>query len=161
MHLAPFSKRRRKAGGKSARHPGGGEKHGSPKTEEIQIPDKGWQLDEAIENDPGSALYQRFKHGYAGAFHEKYDFEGPHDSSSLLDIITENAFDATGSRGTLLPVSKAALLLEYLVERDDLDAAHANAEAGGGPGVPAGGGHDRSGGRRDQSSRALLASQLR
>jgi hypothetical protein len=121
----PFSKHRRKAGGKSVRHPG---RSTAPKTEEIQIPDKGWQLIEAIENDPGSALYQRFKHGYAGPFHEKYDFEGPHDSSSLLDIITENAFDATGS-GTLLPVSKAALLLEYLVERDDLDAAHANAEA--------------------------------
>ena len=126
--------------------------------EEIQIPDKGWQLIEAIENDPGSALYQRFKHGYAGPFHEKYDFQGPHNSSSLLDIITENAFDATGS-GTLLPVSKAALLLEYLVERDDLDAAHANAEAEAALAfLQAGGGHGRSDRRRNQSSPRASAS---
>jgi hypothetical protein len=65
-----------------------------------------------FENDPEFALHRRFADGYAKPFHAKHGTDGPHDSGSLLDTISDLAFDPTGG-GALIPVSKAEAFSEY------------------------------------------------
>jgi hypothetical protein len=70
------------------------------------------RLINALEKDPEFALYQRFTAGYTGPFYAKHGTDAPLDSGSLLDTISDLAFDPTGG-GALIPVSKAEAFSEY------------------------------------------------
>jgi hypothetical protein len=87
-------------------------KRAEPKTR-VAADYEGIQVTErALEKDPELALYQRFTAGYTGPFYAKHGTDAPLDSSSLLDTISDLAFDPTGG-GALIPVSKAEAFSEY------------------------------------------------
>jgi hypothetical protein len=90
----PFSKHRRKPGGKSVRHPGRG-KQGKPPPP----PDT-----------PEMLRWRRFADGYTRPFHAKHGNGSP--LSYLLDVIAYKAFDPAGV-GTLRPVNKAEAFREF------------------------------------------------
>jgi hypothetical protein len=92
-------------------------KRAEPKTrvaadyEGIQVTGRRRLINE-LEKDPEFALYQRFTAGYTGPFYAKHGTDAPLDSGSLLDTISDLAFDPTGG-GALIPVSKAKAFSEY------------------------------------------------
>jgi hypothetical protein len=69
-------------------------------------------IQDALEKDPEFALHRRFTAGYTGPFYAKHGTDAPLDSGSLLDTISDLAFDPTGG-GALIPVSKAEAFSEY------------------------------------------------
>jgi hypothetical protein len=91
----PFSKHRRKPGGKSVRHP-----------ERRKL---GTQPLEMLADTPEKARWRRFAEGYTVPFHAKRDGE-PLDASRLLEIIAAEAFE------TFDPATDEALWLVSKVE---------------------------------------------
>jgi hypothetical protein len=90
-------------------------KRAEPKTRvaaDYEGTERGRRLINALEKDPEFALYQRFTAGYTGHFYAKHGTDAPLDSGSLLDTISDLAFDPTGG-GALIPVSKAKAFSEY------------------------------------------------
>jgi hypothetical protein len=87
-------------------------KRAEPKTRVAAETERGRRLINALEKDPEFALYQRFTAGYTGPFYAKHGTDAPLDSGSLLDTISDLAFDPTGG-GALIPVSKAKAFSEY------------------------------------------------
>ena len=74
-------------------------KRAEPKTRvaaDYEGTERGRRLINALEKDPEFALYQRFTAGYTGPFYAKHGTDAPLDSGSLLDTISDLAFDPTG-----------------------------------------------------------------
>ena len=91
-------------------------KRAEPKTR--VVPERGRRLIDALEKDTEFALYHRFTAGYTGPFYAKHGTDAPLDSGSLLDTISDLAFDPTGG-GALVPISKNEVFLKYMKETDD------------------------------------------
>jgi hypothetical protein len=84
----PFSKHRRKPGGKSVRHPGRG------------------------KQDKALTRWRRFTDGYTRPFHAKHGIEDPLDAGYLLAFVADEAFDPSGD-GALRPVSRTEAFRQF------------------------------------------------
>jgi hypothetical protein len=96
--LMPRSKHRHKTSGKSVKHPG-----------RDVVPPFRFSAQERA--------WSRFDALYTAPFHAEWKDPQPHDAGYLLDLIADEAFDH--STGTLQPVSKAAVFVEFVRPIDD------------------------------------------
>jgi hypothetical protein len=121
----PTSKHRRKAGGKSVRHPG-----------RASIPRPSLRL--RLEWRAERSAWDRFASVYTGSFHKSRPASDPGFAGYTLDLIAEDAFSFEDGRAQLRPVSRASLVAQFLEaelidgEEDvpvDMDAAQKQATA--------------------------------
>jgi hypothetical protein len=107
----PFSKHRRKPGGKAVRHPGKG-KQGKPPPE-----------------PPDMAQWRRFNAGYTRAFHAKHEASAMLGVGYLLDIVADQAFEPVFHGEPFQPVVSKAEVFREFMEHDEPGHEAEDAEA--------------------------------